>query len=196
MWLIFSGWFFRADFAPAWAAVCFWLLSIDGSREQLLDGDKKHDARGSHSTFYHSRGQREVEGTSQNSLNQRCFHVLWFQWLNHRPAPTEPCVPHPIPPSESPTGPAMSWTKPTPLILIKLAVAFLETSPMAKRGDKDDLLQISGRTSLLLSPFHLIIWAGSAVSSSHHQNIQVGLQPYHRKHFNVIPAHTGEIENV
>lgn len=101
--LVFQGWF-----RTGMAAVCFWLLSIDGSRKQLLDGDKKRDVRGSHSTFYHSRVQREVEGTSQNSLNQRRFHVLWFQWLNHRPAPTEPCVPHPIPPSETPTGPAMS----------------------------------------------------------------------------------------
>lgn len=150
--LVFQGWLHAGM-----ATVCFQLLSIDGSREQLLHGDKERNARCSHSTFYRCRVQREVDRTSQNSLNRRCSYVLWFQWLNHRSAPTEPCVCHPLPLSATQTGPAMIWTKPIPHILIKLAVAVLVTPPLAKRGDKKDLLQMSGRPSLFLSPFPLII---------------------------------------
>lgn len=120
--------------------------------------------------FYCSRVQREVDRTSQNSLNQRCSYILWFQWLNHRSAPTEPRVYHPLPPSATQTGPATIWTKPIPHILIKLAVVLLETPPLAKRGDKKDLFQMSGRPSLFLSPFPLIITKFICVleSSSRH----------------------------
>lgn len=74
---------------------------IDGSREQLLDGDKKCDLRCFHPTFHCSQVQREVERTSQNSFTQRCCPALWFQWFNHRPAPTEPRVYHFILPTEA-----------------------------------------------------------------------------------------------
>lgn len=41
----------------------------------------------------------------ETSHGRRCFHVLWFQRLNHRPAPREPRVPHPIPLSQNQTHP-------------------------------------------------------------------------------------------
>lgn len=169
--------------------MCFQLLSIDGSREQLLDRDKKCDLRCFHPTFHCALVQREMERTSQNSFIQRCCPALWFQWLNHRSAATEPRVYHNILPSETLISSrtcnditldqlGAGQTKPISHILIKLAVAFFETPPMARRGDKDNLLQRVAGTFCSYRLFPLIIIASSSMSSSDHQNIQVEHQPF------------------
>lgn len=77
------------------------LYTVDGSRVQLLNGDKTCDLRCFHPSFHCSQVQRVVERTSQNSFTQRCCPAMWFQWLNQGPAATEPQVYHPILPSET-----------------------------------------------------------------------------------------------
>lgn len=149
VWLIFSGSFSRLTSGSS---------PVDDSRVELLDGDKKSDRRCFHSTFQGSRVQGEVERISQNSFKQRRSRALWFLWLNYRPVPRELSLPlehrsHLLNLQWYSTGPTTSWTQPIPRILIKLAVALLKTLPMAKKGDRGDLLQRLARTSLFLSPF-------------------------------------------
>lgn len=84
--LIFSGWF--SGLTPHRLSCSVFpdpLYAVDGSRVQLLNGDKKCDLRCFHPTFYCVWVQHEVERTSQSSFTQRCCPVMWFQWLNQSP---------------------------------------------------------------------------------------------------------------